>query len=233
MKRLTSATGAGIAVLSLSLALAGCGSDSKTASSSSESATSSSAEASTSVESSASTPAPAPGTNKTIVDYIKENNITEMAMKRGDPGPDINVPSPPDWAPRQGELPPGTYGAIVYTKSAMPKNPPRILALLSKLTGNVDPAEILKYAPGELNNLPGFVANGPVQTTKLSGFDSVQLSGVSTDGEKKGNIAQKTVVIPDGDAVYVLQFNAISDESEAAILGDAMNIIDTRTTITP
>ena len=26
---------------------------------------------------------------------------------------------------------------------------------------------------------------------------------------------------------------AISDESEAAILGDAMNIIDTRTTITP
>lgn len=229
MKRLTSATGAGIAVLTLSLALAGCGSDSKTASSSEASSGASSAATSSSAEETA----PAKGTNKTIVDYIKENNITEMAVKRGDAGPNINVPSPPDWAPKQGGLPAGTYGAIVYAKSAVPTNPPRILALLSRLTGNVDPAEILKYAPGELNNLPGFVANGPVQTAKLSGFDAVQLSGVSTDGDKKGMIAQKTVVIPQGDAIYVLQFNAIADESEAGILGDAMNVIDTQTTITP
>ena len=233
MKRMKAATGAGIAVLTLSLALSGCSSDSKTASSSSESATSPSTEATTSAEASPTTSAPAKGTNKTIVDYIKENNITELGIKRGDPGPNINVPSPPGWAPKQGQLPPGTYGAIVYTKSAVPNNPPRILALLSKLTGDVDPAEILKYAPGELNNLPGFVGNSAGDAVQLSGYDAVQLSGTFDNAGKKGMVAQKTVVIPEGDALYVLQLNAFADESEAAILGDAMNVIDHQTTITP
>jgi Probable lipoprotein LpqN len=231
MKRLTAATGGGIAVLALTFVLTGCGSDSDTASSSNSTSAATSSDASTA--GSPDTSAPAAGKNKTIGDYVKENNIVETNMKRGDPGPNINVPSPPGWAPKQGEPPPGTYGAILYSQSAVPNNPPRILAMLSKLTGNVDPAQILKYAPGELNNLPGFVANTPGGTAKLSGFDAVQISGNYADGDKKGMVAQNTVVIPQDGAVYVLQFNAFSDESEAGILSDAMKVIDQQTTITP
>ncbi len=37
-----------------------------------------------------------------------------------------------------------------------PPIPPTIIALVSKLTGNVDPAKILEFAPGEIQNLPGY-----------------------------------------------------------------------------
>ena len=46
-------------------------------------------------------------------------------------------------------------------------------------------------------------------------------------------IAQKTVVIPGQDGLYVLQLNAYSDESEADILAEATSIVDEQTTITP
>jgi hypothetical protein len=46
-------------------------------------------------------------------------------------------------------------------------------------------------------------------------------------------VAQKTVVIPSQDAVYVLQFNADSLQSDQGSLMDATNAIDEQTTITP
>jgi hypothetical protein len=220
VKRLTAAIGAGVTVLALSLALVGCGSDDKTGSASSSA-------------SSGSESTQAAGPQKTIADYIAEHKITQISVKRGDPGPNINVPLPADWQPKQGALPKGTYGAIIFTRSAVPANPPRILALLSKLTGDVDPAEILKYAPGELNNLPGYDGDKEGVPSKVSGYDAVQLGGTYLNKDKKGTIAQRTVVIPLADAVYVLQLNAISDESEAPVLNDAMTFIGDKTTITP
>jgi Probable lipoprotein LpqN len=235
MKRLTAATGAGITAIALSLALVGCGSDSKTESTTS-STTSTSAATSTSTTTqttSAAAPTPAAaGPNKTIQDYITENKIVETQIKHGDPGPTINLPVPDGWEAKQG-LPDAPYGAIVYKNSAVPDNPPRILALVSKLTGNVDPEQLLTLAPGELKNLPGYDGATEGQRDKLAGFDAVQLGGTYTDGNKKGMVAQKTVVIPAADGVYVLQLNAFSDESEATILGDATNVIDKQTTITP
>ncbi len=236
MNKLTAATGAGVTVLALSLALVGCGSDEKTTTSSSSSTTSSSkapssAEETTTSEEEPTTSAEASGPNKTIVDYIKENKITAVDVKRGDPGPTIDLPLPDGWEPKEG-LPSAPYGAIVYPKSAVPDNPPRILAILSKLTGDVDPEEILTLAPGELKNLPGY-NGGEGERDKLSGFDAVQLGGTYTDGGKTGMVAQKTVVIPVDGAVYVLQLNAFADESEAGIMGDATNIIDDKTKITP
>jgi hypothetical protein len=234
MKRLTAATGAGIAVVALSLALVGCGSDSKTESTTSTStATSTSTTTSTTTTSSAAPATPAAaGPNKTIQDYITENKLVETQIKRGDPGPTINLPVPDGWATKDG-LPEAPYGAIVYQDSAVPDNPPRILALLSKLTGDVDPQQILALAPGELKNLPGYDGATEGQKDQLAGYDAVQLGGTYTDGAKKGMVAQKTVVIPAADGVYVLQLNAFSDESEAGILGDATNVIDEQTTITP
>jgi hypothetical protein len=46
-------------------------------------------------------------------------------------------------------------------------------------------------------------------------------------------VAQKTVVIPGADGLYVLQLNADGLEDQAEIVGSATNMIDEQTTITP
>jgi hypothetical protein len=234
MRRLNAAKSVGIATIALSLGLVGCGSDTKTESSTSASA-STSTETSTKTTTSKASPttsAEAAAPNKTISDYVTENKIQETSIKRGDPGPTIELPLPPGWETKEG-LPEAPYGAIIFPQSTVPSNPPRILALLSKLTGDVDPEEILTLAPGELRNLPGFDGPPEGQRDQLGGFDAVQLGGTYTDGAKKGMVAQKTVVIPAEDGVYVLQLNAFADESEANILMDATSVIDEQTTITP
>jgi len=233
--KLSAVAGAGVATIALSLALVGCGSDSKKEETSSS--TTSSAAASSTSEGVTTSIAPpstpdAAGPNKTIQDYIKENNIQETVVKRGDPGPSVNLPVPEGWETRD-DLPEAPYGAIVYTKTAVPDNPPRILAIFSKLTGNVDPQQILALASGELRNLPGYDGPADGSPDKLDGYDATVLGGTYEIDGKKGMIAQKTVVIPAQDGVYVLQLNAYSDESEASLLMDATDQIDEQTKITP
>ncbi|CAN5189956.1 LpqN/LpqT family lipoprotein [soil metagenome] len=235
MNKLTAVAGAGITALALGLALVGCGgSDSTEATSSSATSSAeeetSAADATTTVEE-PTTPAQAAGPNETIQDYVKKNNIQETVIKRGDPGPTVELPVPDGWQ-QTDQLPEAPYGAIVYTGSAVPNNPPRILALMSKLTGDVDPEAILEYAPGELKNMPGWSAANEGQRNTLSGFEASQTAGAYEIDGTKGLIAQKTVVIPADDGVFVLQLNAYSDASEAQVLGQATEIIDQQTKIT-
>ncbi len=229
--RLTTITGLGIATIALSFSLVGCGSGTKTAEPSTSTSTTTSEEQTTTEKAEPTTPAET-GTAETIQDYVKANNIQETVIKRGDPGPTINLPTPEGWK-ETDELPEAPYGAIVFEGTAVPDNPPRILALLSKLTGNVDPEKILTLASGELQNIPGFDGPAEGQRDSLGGFEAVQLGGNYEVDGKKGMIAQKTVVIPGQDGLYVLQLNAYSDESEAGILGDATGVVDEQTTITP
>jgi len=236
MKKMAVTT-AGLAAVALSVALAGCGSNTATESETSTS-TSSSAATSTSAPTSTSSAAPttteAAGPRKTIQDYLKENSIEETGVKRGDPGaPNINLPLPPGWADAGGQTPSWAYGAIVDTKTKTPDDPPSIIAIVSKLTGNVDPKKILEYAPGELQNLPDFKLTGGPSNGTLSGFDAVQLGGSYVKDGKSRMIAQKTVVIPTQDGLYVLQMNADAPEGQESVLVDATNIIDEQTTITP
>src|SRR6185369_1046803 len=79
--------------------------------------------------------------NATIPDYIKQNGITEKPVKKGDPGsPEINLPFPPGWEDMGPGTPPWAWGGMKFTGDpAMAASPPTIIALLSKLTGNVDP----------------------------------------------------------------------------------------------
>ena len=79
---------------------------------------------------------------------------------------------------------------------------------MSKLTGNVDPAKILEFAPGEIKNLPGYEGGAEGSPSKLGGFDATQIGGTYTKDGVKRAIAQKTVVIPGKDGLYVLQLNA-------------------------
>ena len=98
----------------------------------------------------------AKGPNPTIASYIAENNIQETPIKMGDPGsPTIDLPVPDGWETAGADTPDWAYGAIVYTGPEAVEYTPSIVALVSKLTGNVDPQKIIDLAPGELQNLPG------------------------------------------------------------------------------
>lgn len=72
---------------------------------------------------------------------------------------------------------------------------------------NVDPAKIAEYAPGELQNLPGF-QGGDAQKDELGGFEAYQVGGSYLRDGVKRMIAQKTVIIPKGPDLFVLQVNA-------------------------
>jgi Probable lipoprotein LpqN len=221
---------AAIATVALSVALVGCGANSK-----SETKTSTSAATSTStktVTSSGTSTAPAAGAKYTIADYIKDNKITETPVHHGDPGsPTIDLPVPDGWQLLK-ESSSAPYGGIVLAQPADPSDPPTIVALVAKLTGNIDQAKLIQYAPGELQNLPGYQGSGNGNVSTLGGFAAWQLGGTYDKNGKRRAIAQKTVVIPSGDAVFVLQLNADSLESEQGPLMDATNVIDEQTTIT-
>jgi hypothetical protein len=220
-----------VAAIAIGIGLPGCGSDTKSEPSTSKQTSTAS---STSTSKPAPTSAQASGPNKTIVDYIKENGITETSVHRGDPGsPTINLPFPPGWEDAGSRTPEWAYGALVSNDPAMAQDPPTIIALVSKLTGNVDPAKILEYAQGEIKNLPGYDGAQEGQPSTLAGFDATQIGGTYTKDGVKRVIAQKTVVIPGQDALFVLQLHADGTEDQMGALMDATGVIDEQTTITP
>lgn len=235
--RASAITGVAAAVTALAVVLSGCGSDTKTATSSS-----SSTESSTSSKSSTtkkkptveSSPAEAAGPNPSIASYIKDNDITETPVHMGDPGsPTINLPVPDGWEPAGENTPEWAYGAILYTGPEAAEYTPSIVAIVSKLTGDVDPQKIIDLAPGELNNLSGYKPLNEGATSTLGEYPAYQLGGTwQSDGETKV-VAQKTVVIPGSDGLYVLQLNADGLDSQKEVIGAATDVIDSDTTITP
>jgi Probable lipoprotein LpqN len=221
-----------VAAIAIGIGLSGCGSDTKSEPSTSKQT--STASSTTTSKAAPTSSAQAAGANKTIVDYIKENGITETSVHRGDPGsPTINLPFPPGWEDAGSRTPEWAYGALVSNDPAMAQDPPTIIALVSKLTGNVDPAKILEYAQGEIKNLPGYDGAQEGQSSTLAGFDATQIGGTYTKDGVKRVIAQKTVVIPGQDALFVLQLNADGTEDQMGALMDATGVIDEQTTITP
>ncbi|WP_059015528.1 LpqN/LpqT family lipoprotein [Mycobacterium sp. M26] len=222
MKNIAAVATAGL--VSVGLVLVGCSSATKTEKT--EAAT-------TSVVTSSST-APAAGAAMTINDYITENKIAETPFKPNDPGtPDFNFPFPPDWSLAGDKTPDWAYGAIVYDKPVDPSDPPIMYAIASKLTGNVDAAKILEYAPNQLMALPDFTPVGETKKTSLGGFDAVQSAGTYSRDGKQRIAAQKTVVVPGKDALFVLQLNADALDGQQGVIIDAANLIDEKTTITP
>ena len=170
----------------------------------------------------------------TIQQYIKDSGIVSTPVRLGDPGaPKIVIALPQGWSDLGPDTPEWAYGAVQADNSPNPDDPPTITVLLSKLTGDVDPAKILEFAPGELMDLPNYVAANEPMTDKLSGFDAIQLAGLYERDGKQRTIAQKTVVIPANDAIYVLQMNADALKSDAIALIEATDVIDRETKITP
>jgi len=214
--RASALTGMAAAITALAVVLSGCGSDTKTATSSSSSTASSSKSSSKSASPTtkpkvAQREEEAAGPNPTIATYIKDNGITEAPVKMGDPGaPTINLPVPEGWEPAGEDTPDWAFGAIVYTGPEGAEYSPSIVAIVSKLTGDVDPQKLIDVAGGELNNLPGYKPMNEGQTS----------------------VAQKTVIIPAADGYFVLQLNADGLEDQGEIVGAATDVIDSDTTIT-
>ncbi|MGW0159345.1 LpqN/LpqT family lipoprotein [Mycobacterium sp. NPDC003323] len=235
MNKQTTARGAAVAAAVLSLALAGCGSDSSTGpDTGTEETTSPSAAAAPETDTATADPAPPAGENLTIAQYIQQNGITEAQVKRGDPGsPTINLPTPPGWVDAGPATPEWAWGQMVFADPAMPPPPPTITAILSKLSGDVDGAKILEYAPGELKNLPEYNGGNDGDPGKLGGFDAVTVGGTYVKDGKSLLVAQKTTVIPADDGLFVLQINAEGTEEQMGPLMDATAAIDEATTITP
>ena len=170
----------------------------------------------------------------TIQQYIQDNGIISTPVRLGDPGaPKIVIALPQGWSDLGPDTPEWAYGAVQADNSPNPDDPPTITVLLSKLTGDVDPAKILEYAPGELMELPNYVAANEPMTDKLSGFDAIQLAGFYERDGTQRTIAQKTVVIPANEAFFVLQMNADALKSDAIALIKATDVIDKETKITP
>jgi hypothetical protein len=171
---------------------------------------------------------------QTIKQYIKDNQITSAPVRLGDPGaPNIVIALPQGWSDLGVDTPTWAYGAVQLDTAPDLNDPPTILVLLSKLTGDVDPAKILESAPNELKNLPDYRSASDASSSELSGFDAVQLAGLYSRDGKDRTIAQKTVVIPANEAVYVLQINADALKSDAPALMQATDVIDKQTKITP
>lgn len=237
---------AGVAAIATTLALilSGCGSDTKTTEGSAKtSAETESSETSTSKSASATTkPKVAPrdevtdgsGPNETIASYIQANDIQETPIKRGDPGsPTIDLPFPDGWEDAGSDTPEWAYGAIVYTGPEAAEYTPSIVALVSKLTGNVDPQQIIDLAGGELQNLPDYEGWNDGAVSTLGEFPAFQLGGTWVQDGVTKIVAQKTVVIPGADGLYVLQLNADGLEDQADIVSAATDVIDSDTVITP
>jgi len=236
----TAITGAAAIAAALAIVLSGCGSDTKTAPSTSTSSKTSTSSSTSKKAAPSTKPKVAPrdedakGPNPTIASYIADNNIQETPVKRGDPGsPTIDLPVPDGWEPAGEDTPDWAYGAIVYTGPDAGDYTPSIVALVSKLTGNVDPQKIIDLAPGELNNLPGWKAMNEGETSTLGEYPAYQLGGTWTQDGQTKIVAQKTVVIPGSDGLYVLQLNADGLEDQKEIIGAATDVIDSDTTITP
>lgn len=231
-------TGVAVTATALAVALSGCGSSSTTAtSSSSASSSATSSGAATSKKAAPTvpptTPAEAAGPNPTIADYIKENGIQETGVKMGDPSaPQVNLPVPDGWeVVSPDQTPDYAYGAIVYNGPEFTSDQPNIIALMSKLTGDVDPQQIIALAPGELNNLPDYQPGNPGADSTLGNYPAYVLGGSYTRDGQTRVIAQKTVVIPVEDGLYVLQLNVDGPQAAGDVISAATDTIDSDTTI--
>jgi hypothetical protein len=227
MKNLTAVVGAGIAALAFGLTAVSCSSATKTEDKASTAVSAS--PATTTAE--ATTSAPPAGANKTLDEYINENKLQKTVIRPGDPAPKIDLPVPAGWenVDASADAP---YGGLVFSQPVSPNDSPRINKSLFKLTGKVDTAQVFDLAPADLQNRPGYESFGDPNKDELGGFEAVQAGGGYTKNGNLRLIAQKTVVIPAPDGVFVFQLTADGLESDMETLMDATTAIDDGTKIT-
>lgn len=231
--RASTLTGVAAAATALAVVLSGCGSDTKTAtesSSSTEKSTSKTSEKKTS-ESKTPTSEAAPA-GLTVADYLNQNGGAEQVEPGQEGAPNVVLPFPEGWEEIPSDnLIDGSYGGIQYVGPEAADVQPKIFASLQRVSPEVDPALVLEYAPNELLGLPEYEEVVPGTPSELGGFDAVKVAGTYSESGRPTLLAQKTVVIPGPDTLYVLQLNGASAPDQQPILGAALDEIDLSTTI--
>lgn len=232
--RASALTGVAAAMTAMAVVMSGCGSDEKPAassSSSSEKSTTKSSEKSTSKKPTKTTEA-APAGGPTIADYLNENGGARVAQSGEEGAPNINLPFPEGWEEiPSADLIEGSYGGIQYTGPEVTNVQPKIFASLQEVSPEVDPALVIEYAPNELLGLPEYEPVVEGTESELGGFDAFQIAGIYSQDGRPTLIAQKTVIIPGPDSLYLLQLNGASTPDQQPILGAALDAIDAETTI--
>ncbi|RUP34491.1 MAG: serine/threonine protein kinase [Mycolicibacterium sp.] len=173
-----------------------------------------------------------PGNYQTIATYLKSNNIPEVLVHRNEPGaPVVTMPMPPGWADAGPQTPAFAYQSIVYNGPSAGNYRPSATALISRLGPNADAQKILDFAPGELNNLPGFTATDTGTPGTVDGHKSFQIAGSWNSNGVTKLITQNTVVIQDGTGLYVMQINIDGVADQAEIIKQITEAIDRDTKI--
>ena len=103
--------------------------------------------------------------------------------------------------------------------------------MISRLGPNADAQKILDFAPGELNNLPGFTATDIGTPGMVDGHKSFQIAGSWNSNGVTKLITQNTVVIQDGTGLYVMQINIDGVADQAEIIKQITEAIDRDTKI--
>lgn len=180
-------------------------------------------------------PPPAEAAAVTLHQYVADNGIAETPVRRGDPGtPTVKFAAPPGWRNAGDRTPDWAYGAIIYDAPKNSADPPYMIAIASKLAGDIDVAKVLEYAPGQLNGLPDFAARGKPTTSSLGGHQAVDYVGTFLGGGETKSIGQVTIAVPGGPGeVFVYQLNAVAPPGEEQVVIDAVKRITTDTRITP
>ena len=174
------------------------------------------------------------GINKTLADYFAASNITQTPVGAGEAGvPVIGIPLPQGWSDAGPDTRPGVFAEWLYDDAANPDNVPFVDFLFSRLDGAPDPAKVLEFAPGELRNLPDYQMISEPAPSQLDGFEAVVLEGLYTQNWQERIIAQKTVVIPSAEGLFVLQMNANAPKDEALVVQQVTAMIDERASIEP
>lgn len=229
MRKSAPAIGVAIAAISLVIGLAGCSSGKNDAKSLSSSSSSSSAASSSPTT---STSAQAAGSNPTIDDYLKKNNIQPAPIVHSTPGaPTIVLPEDiPGWTvlPESQDAP---YGGIKLDAPASSNDPPTVIAIFQKLPTDTSIDELVAVTPGEVKNFPGF-SGGDGEKDSLANFPAYHIGGTYQKDGATRVVAQKTVFIQAPDGLYLLRLDAEGPEADQNALMDALKAIDDRTTIT-
>lgn len=180
-------------------------------------------------------PAPAKAGPITLHQYVADNRIAETPVRRGDPGaPKVTFASPPGWRNAGDRTPEWAFGAIIYDAPKNPADPPYMVAIASKLTGDIDLAKVLQYAPGQLNGLPDFSPRGEPTASSFNGYQAVDYVGTFLGRGQTRAIGQITIAVPGAtaDEVFVYQLNAVAPPGEEQVVIDAVKRIVTDTRIT-
>ena len=221
------------AAVALAVGLSACASDTATEGSATTEPTTETTSAAPTTSAQAS--GPEAGPKMTIDEYVAQNGIVQTPVLPDDPdAPAVTLPIAQGWEDMGEQSPPGAYRAMVFTADpAAAADPPTLIAAMSKLTGEVDQAKIMEYAPSDVQNMPEFQGMNTGQPSDLAGFDATLIGGFYTKDGTTRMIAQKTVVIPAEDGIYLLNVKADGPEAQQGALIEATSLIDEQATIVP